>query len=126
MAEKKTIRKCYGPKGLIKRLEKCPWIRWNKPGTTFEGFEFDGNRLHDEAFTVKAKCQIMVTDIKTDEEFLVEGFCCPNLLAVFFLNEAHWRSMQIAGYYMTQRLSGINSNPYEVSMEVTEGSPSVD
>jgi hypothetical protein len=126
MAGEKTTRKCYGPRGLVERFEKCPWIRWDKPGTSFEGFEFDGNRLHDEAFTVKAKCQITVKDLRTGDEFPVEGFCCPNLLAIFFRNEDQWRRMQIAGYYMAPRLTGTNPNLYEVSMEVTEGSPSVD
>jgi hypothetical protein len=126
MAGEKKTRKCYGPKGMIENLRKCPWIKWSKPGTSFEGFEFDGNRLHDKSFVAKSKCKITVQDLATGDEFIEEGFCCPNLLVTFFLNETQWKLMQIAGYYMTPTLTGTNINPYRVSMEILKGSSNAD
>lgn len=118
MAGEKTTKKCYGPKGLIERLRKCPWIRWSPLEKSFEGFEFDGHRLSDEAVTARVKCQIKVTDMRTSEDFLVEGFCCQNLLKTFFLNEDRWKVLRIAKFYTSLQLTGVNTNPYEVSLEI--------
>lgn len=127
MAGEKTVQKCYGPKDLIEKLEECPWIRWIKPGRKgFESFEFDGNRLRNEDSVVKSKCQIKVRDIKTGDEFSIEGFCCPSVLKIFFFSEAEERLMQLAGYYMSPKLTGTNTNSYEVSLEVIEGNLNVD
>lgn len=126
MAGEKTVRKCYGPRGLTERLEKCPWIKWSPLEENFEGFDFDGHRLRDEAVTARAKCRLQVTDIRTGKSFVVEGFCCQKLLDTFFFNEAQWKLMQIAGFYMSSRLTGTNLNPYEVSLEVLAGSPRMD
>ncbi len=126
MAGEKTTRKCYGPKGLVERLKECPWIKWSPLETSLEGFEFDGNRLRDEAVTARVKCQLKVTDTRIGEEFIVEGFCCQGLLDTFFLLERNWKPLQIAGCYVSPDLTGRNLNPYEVSLEVLTSSPRVD
>lgn len=130
MAGEKMVQKYYGPKGLIERLKDRPLIKWSPLETSLEGFEFDGNRLHDEisdeASITKAKYQLKVTDKRTGEEFLIEGFCCPSLLSTFFLNEAQWKLVQIAGFYMSSRLMGTSFNPYIVSMEVLTQGPHAD
>lgn len=118
MAGKKVVRECFGPQGLIKKLEKCSWRNWLKMGRSFDGFEFDGHCLYEGNFPEKIKCRITVMDIKAKREFSIEGLCDPDLISGFF-NKHFWKPMKLANYYVNQDpIGGRDPNYYKVFLEV--------
>ncbi|MBI2450102.1 MAG: hypothetical protein HYV47_01040 [Candidatus Nealsonbacteria bacterium] len=84
---KKPVKGCqeiyegYGSVHLIKRLERAGWTPV-PDGRTFEGMVLAGYLLNDTPdYLACAKYRVTVAAEGTEDKFVVEGYCCWNVLA---------------------------------------------